>query len=134
MEMLRKISAYLSSCGFYYLATAQGAQPKCRPIGLHAVKEGRLYFCVGDFKNVYRQMQENPQVEICASDGKGFMRVFGKAVFEEGTAQADAFLEVASGLKSIYGGDTGRTLKAFYLEGAIVEFHTMAGLDERYQF
>ena len=134
MEMLQKISAYLKACGFYYLATSQNGQPKCRPIGLHAVKDGRLYFCVGDFKNVYRQMQENPLVEVCASDGMGFMRIYGKAVFEQGTEQAEAFLQVAPALKSVYNADTGRTLKAFYLEDAIVEFHTMAGLDERYQF
>lgn len=134
MEMLQKVSSYLKACGFYYLATSQGGQPKCRPIGLHAVKDGKLYFCVGDFKNVYRQMQEEPRVEVCASDGTGFMRVFGRAVFEEGTAQADAFMEMAPALKTIYNADSGRALKAFYLEEAVVEFHTMAGLDERYQF
>ena len=133
MEALQKISSYLRACGFYYLATTQGAQPKCRPIGLHAVKDGKLYFCIGDHKNVYRQIQENPLVEICASDGKGFLRVYGRAVAESGSAQAEAFLEVAPGLKNIYNADTGRTLKAFYLEDAIAEFHTMAGLDERYQ-
>ena len=45
-----------------------------------------IYFGVGAMKEVYRQMQENPYVEICGLMGKGklFFRYYGKAVFEKG--------------------------------------------------
>ena len=52
----------------------------------------RLYFGVGEFKEVYRQMRANPRVEICAAADGGFLRYYGEAVFETDYALAEKAL------------------------------------------
>lgn len=40
-------------------------------------------------------MQKNPHVEICTSDGKGFLRYYGKAVFDDNPAVVKRAFEEA---------------------------------------
>lgn len=85
-----KINDWLNDCvaesGAFFLNTVEDGRPKSRPISFHMLKDGVNYFGVGAMKEVYRQMQENPYVEICGLMGKGklFFRYYGKAVFEKG--------------------------------------------------
>ena len=84
-----KINDCLNDCvaesGAFFLNTVEAGRPKSRPISFHMLKDGVNYFGVGAMKEVYRQMQENPYVEICGLMGKGklFFRYYGKAVFEK---------------------------------------------------
>ena len=50
------------------------------------LKDGVNYFGVGAMKEVYRQMQENPYVEICGLMGKGklFFRYYAKPFLNKG--------------------------------------------------
>lgn len=85
-----KINDCLNDCvtesGAFFLNTVEAGRPKSRPISFHMLKDGVNYFGVGAMKEVYRQIQENPYVEICGLMGKGklFFRYYGKAVFEKG--------------------------------------------------
>ena len=80
MSNKARVSEFLGKAGVYYLATVDGNKPKCRPIGFQMLVDDEIYFCVGDFKEVYKQMQANPYVEICATIETDFIRYFGKAV------------------------------------------------------
>lgn len=64
-----KINDWLNDCvaesGAFFLNTVEAGRPKSRPISFHMLKDGVNYFGVGAMKEVYRQMQENPYVEIC---------------------------------------------------------------------
>ena len=82
MKPLETINDFLTQAAPFYLATVDGDRPKCRPVAFHLLREGKLYFGIGDFKAVYRQMQANPQVEFCAVLGKRFLWYFGRAAFE----------------------------------------------------
>lgn len=70
-----KINDWLNDCvaesGAFFLNTVEAGRPKSRPISFHMLKDGVNYFGVGAMKEVYRQMQENPYVEICGLMGKG---------------------------------------------------------------
>ena len=100
------------------MATADGNQPKLRPLGAHMEADGKIIFGVGDFKNVYRQMKANPLVEIvaCKPDGH-WLRYTGKAVFETDGNYADQMIK-AAGLEKIYNEQTGNKLMTFHLENA----------------
>ena len=82
MNSIEKVNEFLTQAVTFYLTTVDGNRPKCRPIGFHMVNGDKLYFGVGEFKEVYKQMQINPNVEVCAAAGKEFLRYYGKAVFE----------------------------------------------------
>lgn len=79
---MSKINDFLTQAGVFFLATADGTQPKLRPLGAHVEMDGKVLFGVGDFKDVYKQMLANPLVEIAAALPDGhWLRYTGKAVF-----------------------------------------------------
>ena len=115
---MSKIHDFLNEAGVFFMATADGDQPKLRPLGAHLEQDGKIIFGVGDFKNVYRQMLANPLVEIvaCKKDGH-WLRYTGKAVFETDEAYAQQMIREA-GLQMIYNEQTGNKLMTFHLEDA----------------
>ena len=115
---MSKIKDFLTETGIFFLATADGDQPKLRPLGAFLEEDGRLIFGVGDFKNVYRQLQANPLAEIaaCKPDGH-WLRYTGRAVFETDTKYAEKMIS-AFKLGAIYNEQTGNKLMTFHLEDA----------------
>lgn len=93
------ISASPLEVPVFYLSTVSDSRPKCRPIGFHLLQDGNIYFGVGTFKDVYRQLEQNPYAEICAYQGGRFLRYYGKAVFEDNEAIAAGALEKSPGLQ-----------------------------------
>jgi uncharacterized pyridoxamine 5'-phosphate oxidase family protein len=116
---MSKIEDFLNETGVFFMATEDGDQPKLRPLGAHLEMDGKILFGVGDFKDVYRQMQKNPKVEIVACKQNGhWMRYTGTAVFETDEKYAEAMLEGAPELRNIYNEKTGNEMAVFHLEQA----------------
>jgi len=134
MSNIEKVDEFLTKSRVFYLSTTDGDQPRCRPLGLHLLDSGRIYFGVGDFKEVYRQMLKNPRVEICATVEGEFLRYYGKAVFESGYGIAERALEVLPSIKPIYNEQTGHRLMMFFLESATAEFHAQLKIREKFEF
>ena len=116
---MSKINDFITEAGVFFLATVDGDKPKVRPLGAHLEMDGKVLFGVGDFKDVYRQLQANPNTEIvaCKSDGH-WLRYTGRAVFETDPKYAEAFLEAMPHLRSIYNDETGHKMMVFGLEDA----------------
>lgn len=116
---MSKINDYLTEAGVFFLATTDGNQPKVRPLGAHMEMDDKIIFGIGDFKNVYKQMLANPLIEIvaCKNDGH-WMRYTGKAVFETDSKYAEAMLDGAPHLRSIYNDETGHKMMCFHIEEA----------------
>ena len=51
---MSKVNDFLTAAGVFFLATADGDQPKVRPLGFHMEMEGKVMFGVGQFKDVYQ--------------------------------------------------------------------------------
>lgn len=115
---MSKIHDFLTEAGVFFMATADGDQPKLRPLGAHLEEDGKIIFGVGDFKAVYRQLQANPLTEIvaCKKDGH-WLRYTGRVVFETDDRYADQMIK-AFGLDMIYNEQTGNKLMTFHLEDA----------------
>ena len=115
---MNKIYAFLKEAGVFYLATVDGDRPRLRPLGAVLEADGKVIFGVGDFKEVYRQMLKNPNVEIvaCKKDGH-WLRYSGKAVFETDESYAAQMIKDV-GLEAIYNAETGHKLMCFHLEDA----------------
>ena len=112
-----RINDYLTEAGTFFLATADGNQPKVRPLGAHVEIDGKVWFGVGTFKEVYKQLQANPLVELaaCKEDGH-WLRMTGKAVFSDDPKYAEAMLESMPHLRNIYNEETGNKLGMFYID------------------
>ena len=82
---MRELYDFLHSAGVCLLATAEGGQPRLRPIGSFCLFRDRLYFQTVRVKTVSRQLHANPRVELCAMQGQRWLRVEGSAVLEDAT-------------------------------------------------
>ena len=116
---MSKVNDFITEAGVFFLATVDGNQPKLRPLGAHFEADGKVLFGVGDFKDVYKQMQKNPLVEIvaCKKD-MHWLRYTGKAVFDTDPKYAEMFLEAMPNLRDIYNEKTGHKMAVFHLEEA----------------
>ena len=116
---MSKVNDFLTAAGVFFLATADGDQPKVRPLGFHMEMEGKVMFGVGQFKDVYKQLVANPKVEIVAAKPDGhWLRYTGKAVFDTDPKYEAAALEVMPQLKDIYNEKTGNHRMGLNMEDA----------------
>ena len=130
MTNVEKVMEYLDNAKIFYVTTVEGDKPKCRPFSFKIAYNNKIYFGEGTFKNVYRQMRTNPNVEICASDGKGFLRYYGKAVFVDDSDLLKEAFKIAPYLKGMYNEKTGHKLRMFYLDDATAEFRDLMTVKE----
>lgn len=133
MSNIEKVDEYLSDAGMFFLATADGDQPKCRPLGLHVLHEDKIYFGVGTFKEVYKQMQENPKVEIVATRGQDILRYYGVAKFENNPEVLEKAFTILADLKKVYEENNWK-MGLFYIDDATAEFRNMFEVEEKYDF
>lgn len=118
-HIMSRINDFLTEAGVFFLATADGSQPKLRPLGAHLEMDGKVLFGVGDFKAVYRQLTANPMCEIAAAKPDGhWLRYTGRAVFETDPKYAEAMLDSMPQLRGIYNDETGNKMMVFHLEDA----------------
>jgi len=62
----------------FSLATCEGNIPHVRTLLLHKADETGIYFMVGKFKEVYRQLSVNPYVELCFHNDHFQVRITGQ--------------------------------------------------------
>lgn len=85
---MEKVIAFLKENPVQYLATVgRDEKAKCRPFMFAGEMDGKLWFCTNNQKDVYKDMQANPYVEVSVSSPSyAWIRLHGKAVFENNMA------------------------------------------------
>ena len=134
MTLMERVDAYLTDCRTFYLATCDGDQAKCRPLGLHLLINDTIYFGGAMEKDMVKQMLANPNVEFVGT-GKDmtFIRLYGKITVEHDTEVTAYILEQNPGLKKMYE-SMNLTMGAFHFEHGTVEFRKMMGIAESFTF
>ena len=119
--MMQEVFQFLKDCGTYYLATVEGNQPRVRPFGTVDLFEGKLYIQTGKAKEVSKQIQENPNVELCAfADGK-WLRVAGQLVRDDRREAKKHMLDAYPELRGLYSEDDDNT-EVLYFRDATATF------------
>ena len=92
---MKKIVEFLQANPVQYLATVgRDGKAKCRPFMFCLEKNGKLWFCTNNTKEVYKDMQVNPEIEVSVSDASyAWIRLHGKAVFEDNMDVKEACME-----------------------------------------
>ena len=120
---MEEVYDFLKECGVFFLATEDGEQPRVRPFGAINVYEGKLYIQTGKIKNVSKQMQDNPNVELCGYiDGK-WIRVEGTVVRDERIEAKESMLDANPELKSMYSADDDNT-EVLYFKDATATIYS----------
>ena len=130
---MEKVVQFLKEAGVYYLATAEGDQPRVRPFGTAHVFEGKLYIQTGKVKEVSKQIHANPKVEICAFKDGDWLRVAGELVEDDRVEARQSMLDAYPELQSMYAADDGNT-EVFYLKDATATFSSFTKAPETVTF
>ena len=121
VNTMQEVYDFLKECGVYYLATVEGDQPRVRPFGTADIFEGRLYIQTGKVKEVSKQIQKNPKVEICAFSSGKWLRLAGKLVRDDRIEAKAHMLETHPQLKGMYSAEDDNT-EVLYFEEAEATF------------
>jgi len=120
---MKEVYNFLHECGVYYLATIDGDQPRVRPFATAEIFDGHFYIQTGKSKNVSKQIQENPNVEICGfKDGK-WIRISGKLVRDERYEAKKYMLDNNPDLRSMYDENDDNT-EVLYFENATATIYS----------
>lgn len=115
---MKEAYEFIKNAGVYYLATMEGDQPRVRPFGTVDIFEDKLYIQTGKVKDVSKQIQANPKVEICAfMDGK-WIRVAGNLVRDDRVEPKANMLDAYPNLKAMYSAEDDNT-EVLYFENAV---------------
>jgi len=133
MEGIEKVYRFLDEVKTYYLATAEGDQPRVRPFGTALLYNGRLYIQTGKSKAVSRQIAADAKVEICAFNGEKWLRVAGELVNDDDREAKLAMLEKMPSLKAMYSADDDN-MQMLYLKNAVAVFSSFTEAPEKVTF
>ena len=62
---MNEVVTFLQENPVQYLATVgRNGKAKCRPFMFSGELDGKLWFCTNSTKDVYKDMQANPNIEI----------------------------------------------------------------------
>jgi len=120
---MKEVYDFLKKCQTYYLATIDGDQPRVRPFGTIDLFEGKLYIQTGKVKDVSRQIQVNPKIEICAWDGNEWIRVAATAVRDDRLEAKQHMLDAYPELQGMYRADDDNT-EVLYLKDATATIYS----------
>ena len=73
-----EVLAFINKCGHCYMATLEGNKPRVRPIGTFHADENGLVYAVQSDKDVYKQLVNSPEVELCFFAEGTTVRVSGR--------------------------------------------------------
>lgn len=116
---MNEVVKFLTENPVQYLATVgRDGKAKCRPFMFCFERDGKLWFCTNNQKEVYKDLQQNPYVEISVSSPAfAWIRLNGKVVFEENLAVKEGCMNNPI-VKSQYQTARNPIFVVFYLQDA----------------
>ena len=110
---------FLMANPVFHIATVDGNKGRVRPFAFKMKRNNTLYLCTGKAKDVYKQMVQNPDIEISAMGADDtWLRIRGRIAFDDSReAKAQAFEEQPN-LLNIYkkGADDENFVTLFFTE------------------
>jgi uncharacterized pyridoxamine 5'-phosphate oxidase family protein len=113
---VNKIVQFLLESKVFYVATVENDQPRVRPFSALAYWDGKIYICTNNEKAVYKQMTENPKIEISAMAGDKWIRFWGKVAVDPRLEARAAMIEANPMLKNMYKADDGKFEVLYFTE------------------
>lgn len=116
---MNEVVKFLQENPVQYLATiGRDGKAKCRPFMFCFEQDGKLWFCTNNQKDVYQDIQANPNIEVSVSSpAYAWIRLSGKAVFENNRAVKEGCMNNPI-VKGQYQTPENPIFEVFYLEGA----------------
>lgn len=116
---MNEVIQFLNANPVQYLATVgRDGKAKCRPFMFAGEMDGKLWFCTNNQKEVYKDMQNNPYIEISVSSPTyAWIRLHGKVIFDNNYAAKE--MSIANPIvKGQYQTAHNPIFEVFYLDDA----------------
>ena len=117
---MEEVQKFLKECGVYYLATAEGDQPRVRPFGTAEIFDNHLYIQTGKSKAVFNQIEKNNKVEICGFKDGRWIRVSGNLILDDRVEAKKDMLDKNHDLRGMYDENDGNTVVFYFESGKAV--------------
>lgn len=126
---MNEVLAFLRENPVQFVATVGlDGRPKVRPFQFMLEKDGKLYFCTNNQKEVYAQLQRQPWLELCASSAASqWLRISGKAVFSDDWDVKTRIISENELVRSIYHTPDNTAFEVFYLTDAEATLSDFSG-------
>ena len=115
---MKRVTEFLDKSNVQYLATiGLDGKPKVRPFQYMFEDAGKLWFCTSNQKAVYKELSQQPYVELCALDAnKSWLRLEGKAVFSDAIQIKEKVFALSPLVAGIYKEPTNPAFEVFCLD------------------
>ena len=114
---MEEVLDFLKKCWTYYLATVDWDQPRVRPFWTINIYNNKLYIQTWKSKNVSRQIQANPKVELCWFYDWDWIRISWELVRDENIAAKKDMLDHYPELRGMYNENDDNT-EVLYFKNA----------------
>jgi uncharacterized pyridoxamine 5'-phosphate oxidase family protein len=115
---MKEVLEFLKANPVQYLATTGlDGKPKVRPFLYKLEQGGKLYYCTGNDKSVYREMLKQPWVEISTSNpAYAWIRLTGKVVFSKDMSIKKKIFEDFEIVRTVFQTPENPTFELFFLD------------------
>lgn len=116
---MKEVRDFLDRSIQYFTTVGLDNKPKVRPFMFMIEREGKMYFCTSNKKDVFRELERNPWVELCSSgENNSWMRLAARVCFVDDLEIKKAVQERSELVKSIYKRPDNPDFEIFYLDEA----------------
>ena len=117
---MEEVRNFLKECGVYFLATTDNDQPRVRPFGTAEIFEGHLYIETGKKKDVFKQIEKNNKVEICAFKDGVWLRVAGNLIVDDRVEAKKDMLDKNPALRKMANENDDHTAVLYFESGKAI--------------
>ncbi len=113
----------------FHIATVDKDKARVRPFGFIMKRNNALYLATSKTKEVYKQLKQNPDIEISVMGGdRTWLRIRGKIAFDDSRdAKAQAFEVMPSLLERYPKGADDEAFVTFYFKEAVATLYSFTG-------
>ena len=117
---MKEVRDFLKESGMFFIATIDNNKPRVRPFGVVEIYEDRLYIQTGKKKDVFKQIENNPNVEICSFNNGKWIRIEGKLILDDRVEVKKYMLDQNPELRSMYNENDDNTAVLYIAGGKAV--------------
>ena len=130
----QEIFSFMNANPICYLATAEGDMPHVRAMGMYKADERGILIQLSTVKGMYRELVQNPKVELCFNGSGKMVRVSGTAEFIEDQGLKDDVVKARPFLKPLVDAHGWAAIKVFRVTNPVATVWTMAANFEPREF
>ncbi|MDU4802113.1 MAG: pyridoxamine 5'-phosphate oxidase [Clostridium butyricum] len=118
-----------------YFATVEDDKADIRGWQFQFIEDGKIYFCTSNKKDVYQQLQKNPNCAFSCNAGGYAFRIRGKAIMvTDKEVISNIHASIDKNVAEVYPTPEDNGFAVFYLENGEVKYSRNFVSFERFTF